>query len=312
MAKIVTSIGREGLGGYLGRLRDRGEYRRIWRKVFYARRLRSSEVTVSQYRFALPQRTAGIKEELLLFGTHEPFATHLYRKFLTHGDIIFDVGSNLGYFVMVADQALNGQCEVHGFEPDPELFHLLRINSRQFRAKIFLQPCAATDRNGTIRFHRSTVSNWGTIVPRESLMLTETVIVGGLRLDEYAQSCGIMPTVLRMDIEGGEHLALRGSAGILPYVRLIFLELHCLFLDDDQMTELFALLFNTGFRRAVWSNRYYDWPWSRKEAQYRSLLEGTLDALEDFARRREYSTLSAFIFAERQTAARDSDLTRAR
>lgn len=295
LGKIMAFIRREGVMGYLRRLYELGEYKHQWRRILYAHRLRCSEVRLSGYRLALPQRNPGIKEELVLYGVHEPFATSLYRQLLRPGDVIFDVGTNLGYYIMVADQALNGHCTVHGFEPDPELFQIARRNSTGFRLQAVLNPVAATDRNGSVLFHRSSVANWGTLVPQKDLRITETVEVTGIRLDDYSQKVRAIPTVLRMDIEGGELLALRGSVGILRSVQLIFLELHCIFLEPHEMDELFLLLTEAGFDQAIWSNRYYDWPWSRQNAQARHLRRGDLAALAQFSRQQEYGVLSAFI-----------------
>ncbi len=301
LKKVAKSIQTEGLPGYLHRLYDRGEYRRIWRKVRKAHLLQDLEVKLSNYRLALPKRNAGIKEELILYGTHEPFSTNLYQHYLKPGDLIFDVGTNLGYYIMVADQTLKGQCEVHGFEPDPEIFQLAQINSNQFRARVILNPYAVTDNNGMVSFYSSMIPNWGTIVPRDCLMLMDAVTVKGIRLDQYAGNLDLSPTVLRMDIEGGELFALRGSVGILPSLRFIFMELHCLFLEPHELEELFAILSAAGFDRAAWINRYYDWPWSNQKAQARSLLYGDLTKLACFAYRREYTTLSAFIFKKCHT-----------
>ncbi|WP_226702304.1 FkbM family methyltransferase [Microbulbifer elongatus] len=294
--KIIESIKSEGLLGYLKRLHDLGMYRHAMKKIAYANRLNSSEALVHGHILSLPERTAGIKEELLLYGVHEPLSTKLYQQHLQEGDIIFDVGTNLGYYITVANTALSGNCKIFGFEPDPELYELAKQNGAKLASPVTMTHAAASDSDKALQFYRSEVSNWGTIVPRECLQLSEKVNVSGVRVDSFAKKTGIEPTVLRMDIEGGELLALRGSKEILKSVRLIFIELHCVFLERHELEEIFSILAEAGFESANWVDRYYDWPWSTTEAQDRSRKEGTLKDLKEFSIAKEYGVLGAFIF----------------
>jgi rhamnosyltransferase subunit B len=52
-----------------------------------------------------------------------------------HGDVVFDVGANIGLFCDRVDRLCHGSVKLHAFEPIPETFQLLRENSRRFRSR---------------------------------------------------------------------------------------------------------------------------------------------------------------------------------
>lgn len=63
-------------------------------------------------------------------GIWEPYETALLRAFLKPGDVFVDVGANIGYFTVIAADAVGAQGRVFAFEPDPDNYRLLRHNAR--------------------------------------------------------------------------------------------------------------------------------------------------------------------------------------
>lgn len=124
LKKIYKSVAREGVGGYIQRIYDLGMYRLYLKRIINRRSLNKSQAKVFDCVLNLPGRLEGIKEELVLYGIHEPNATSIYKKLLQPGDIIFDIGTNLGYYLCVANGALSSDCQIQGFEPDEELYFL--------------------------------------------------------------------------------------------------------------------------------------------------------------------------------------------
>lgn len=297
--KILESIRTEGLCGYLKRLYDLGEYRHQFKKILLKNKIKTRKISLWGYPLSLPTRGAGIKEELVLFGTHEPFATQLYQKYLHPNDIIFDIGTNIGYYFIAADKALDGKCIIHGFEPDPELFSLGVENSTHCKGHVIMNQMAVSEKEGYVAFFRSEVSNWGTLLPREDMHLTEQIDVPATTVDSYCTEHRIKPNVMRMDVEGSEILVLRGATETLKSVRLLYIELHCVILGEESLNEIFGILHEAGFNHAVWLNRYYDWPWSKRAAQEKSLRKGNLTDLKDFSLSRKYGVVNAFIFSEK-------------
>lgn len=63
-------------------------------------------------------------------GIWEPYETALLRAFLKPGDVFVDVGANIGYFAVIAADAVGARGRVIAFEPDPDNYRLLRHNAR--------------------------------------------------------------------------------------------------------------------------------------------------------------------------------------
>lgn len=48
------------------------------------------------------------------------------------GDVVFDVGANIGLFSLAAHRQSGGQAFIYSFEPIPSTCHILKANARQF------------------------------------------------------------------------------------------------------------------------------------------------------------------------------------
>jgi FkbM family methyltransferase len=66
-----------------------------------------------------------IREE----GVWEPYESRLILNLLRRGDVIVDVGANIGYFSEHAARLVGEEGAVFAFEPDPDNFRLLQANA---------------------------------------------------------------------------------------------------------------------------------------------------------------------------------------
>lgn len=283
---------------YLWRLYNLGKYKYFARKLINFSLLQRSCANVEGVPIALPDRIDGIKEELILYGKHEPLATVEYKRLLKPKDVIFDIGSNIGYYLLIADKALESACCIRGFEPDPELVKLAQENANKLNSDIRVEHFAISDRVGKVNFFVSDVANWGSVVENKELKQRNKIEVQATTIDNYVQMHGIWPTVLRMDIEGGEILALRGARQTLQRVRLVFIELHCMFLSDGQLDEILDILDYSNFTQFIWFDRYYDWPWSRPEAAKRSYSIGNVIDFRKAVQSHTYKVMTVFASRE--------------
>jgi len=72
---------------------------------------------------------------------------------LTEGDIVFDVGANIGLFTLLAYDRAKRDVTVYAFEPIPALFEALQQNARRYdaeRLKVF--PYGLSKEAGTVIF----------------------------------------------------------------------------------------------------------------------------------------------------------------
>jgi len=162
-------------------------------------------------------------------GVHEPEVTRFLREDVQFraGDVVVDVGANLGWYSLLLDRILPEGAEVYAFEPDPANFALLTENLRLNGArKVTPVNMALADREGVQKLYRYAAKNLG----RHSLLPIqdgETVEVRTTTLDAFWRSRGLAgrrPRLLKIDVEGFEYAALRGAEGVLKDCPIVLSE----------------------------------------------------------------------------------------
>lgn len=91
-------------------------------------------------------------EARLLFD--EIFTKRVYLRNgveLNEGDVVLDVGANLGLFSLFVGEALR-DVAVHAFEPVPDVFERLRLNTSRMKGGIHLYNIGLSDREGQAMF----------------------------------------------------------------------------------------------------------------------------------------------------------------
>jgi FkbM family methyltransferase len=139
---------------------------------------------------------------------------HSLRKYLSPGDIVLDVGSNVGYVAAVAASCVGTSGEIHGFEPIPECFERLqrlRDLNPQFRF-IFNNVAIGAEKGSLpIAYNPDGDVRNATLVPGKTTPQTRQVPV--IRLDEYITENISSPekiSFIKIDVEGFEFSVLRG------------------------------------------------------------------------------------------------------
>lgn len=61
-------------------------------------------------------------------GVWEPLETMLFEGEIESGDVVIDVGANVGYYTLIAAKRVGPSGKVYAFEPDPDAFALLQAN----------------------------------------------------------------------------------------------------------------------------------------------------------------------------------------
>jgi FkbM family methyltransferase len=156
-------------------------------------------------------------------GTLDYYVIHEVRSYERMGilptDVVVDVGAHIGGFTV---QALKRGATVYAWEADPENYAILEKNVEKYGERVILSPRAITsDGAPEVTLYLNVGANTGThsLLPSRG---RDTVRVP--TEDFQGMLTRIQPTVLKVDIEGGEY-ALDWSK--LPdSVRLICMELH--------------------------------------------------------------------------------------
>ena len=158
---------------------------------------------------------------------YEPWVLPYFLDLLRPGMSVVDFGASLGTFTIPAARRVGPSGKVYAVEVAPgNCFALQRSVQTNALRNVFLLPFAATDKLGfatisavlathNFSLHRNSSD---TELPEVSL------IVPTLPLDRVRQDLGNID-VMKLDIEGAEHLAVSGAWQIISESRpVIFLE----------------------------------------------------------------------------------------
>ena len=149
---------------------------------------------------------------------------------LRKDDVLFDIGANIG---MVALHAAS-ICTTIAFEPDPairaRLLHNAGLNPDR---KFTVETCAVSDSDTTVTLYTDgDCGNSPSLVNQRGETGTATVTARSLD-SLIAENRLPAPTVIKLDIEGAEILALKGAERLLAgpnRPRALFIEVHDTFL----------------------------------------------------------------------------------
>ena len=138
-----------------------------------------------------------------------------YASSFPPGAVIYDVGANIGYVSLLLAKAAGEAGKVFAFEALPSNVDQLRrnvaLNAMEKRVTVIDR--AVTQATGPVRFLVHASGGMGKVAGsagREDKYESE-VTVPGISLDEFVYGQGNPPPqVVKMDIEGGEVLALPG------------------------------------------------------------------------------------------------------
>lgn len=164
-------------------------------------------------------------------GTYEPELQTAIADFVKPGMTAYDVGANIGYISLGLARAVGSEGQVWAFEALP-------VNQSRLRANVGLNPDlkveviakAVTGESGTVDFlvHASGGMGKAAGSAGRQASYSETIAVPAISLDDFVFiENNPVPQVVKMDIEGGEVLALPGMERVLKEAHpVIFLELH--------------------------------------------------------------------------------------
>ena len=150
----------------------------------------------------------------------DPSLLRLAREVVQPGDVVWDIGANLGLFSFAAAAVAGPGGHVLAVEPDAVLVRLLRRSTatNQRHAPVEVLPAAVADELGVARFHiarrnRSTnhLDGFGTA---QAGGIRATELVPTLTLDWLAARLPV-PDVIKIDVEEAEVMVLKGASGVL-------------------------------------------------------------------------------------------------
>lgn len=191
--------------GLLARIADGFNRLPIWRGVHPVWGFRISSATFDRWLYLFLHR-------LGFMGRAERRAL---EKTIRPGQIIVDVGANLGLYTVLLSRLVGPAGRVISFEPDPALFNLLQACcARNACHNVTAYNLALGSQPGRMAMRRLILNSGDNTLGREgSGLFRETISIEVARLDDLIP--GLRPDVVKIDVQGWEFEALRGMARIL-------------------------------------------------------------------------------------------------
>lgn len=202
--------------------------------------------------FAVPNRLARFR--IATFATKEP-ETLAWIDTIPARSVMWDVGANIGLYSCYAAKARS--CRVIAFEPSVFNLELLarnvHLNRLTDRVTIVPLPLCEHVADSTLNM---TTTQWGGALSSfgvehgfdgKALNKVFEFRTLGLSGDEFVTKLGVpYPDYIKMDVDGIEHLILRGAGEVLKRVRSVQVEINEAF--ETQAQESRRLLEASGLR----------------------------------------------------------------
>jgi len=188
----------------------------------------------------------------------EIYRENVYERLrnIKEGDIVIDVGANVGMFTVKAAKKVGDNGLVIAIEPYSQNVKLLKRNIEKYALNnVIIIPYAVSSSSGKAKLYVHPVSSACKLASEdelESLQKTENVTV--TTLDEVVEKFNINRVdFLKIDVEGSELDALNGAQKCLNLVKSLVIECH----SSIKKKEVKRFLEERGFKCHIDGNICY-------------------------------------------------------
>ena len=143
--------------------------------------------------------------------------TEIIKRSINEGDIVVDLGANIGYYTLIAAKLVGNKGKVFSFEPEPKNFEILKknveINGYQ---NVILEQKAVSDVNEKTNLYLSQGIGTHSLKPNQNTTM-KTIPIESIRLDDYFKNLNLTNKInfVKIDVEGAEFNVLSGMDNIL-------------------------------------------------------------------------------------------------
>lgn len=233
---------------------------RMLRRARYSGPSSTARRQIAQLPWGLPlevDRDEAIGFTILTTGVFDPCVSETMHRLIDPGDLVVDVGANVGYMTSLAAARAGAAGSVIAFEPHPVVFALLSANIARWNggdlAVVKAHQLALSDHAGTGQLNAGATfdANMGLSSLDTAAASAQDVLmpVEVKRLDDVIgeQRVGL----LKVDVEGHEPSVLRGGLELLQSGRIrdVIFEDH-----DPYPDEATRLVEDAGYRLFSLSN----------------------------------------------------------
>jgi FkbM family methyltransferase len=211
-----------------------------------------------------------------LYRTHacrkEPETVRWIEEYVRPGDVMYDVGANVGAYSLIAAKHCGGDIRVIAFEPNFATYDQLcrNIVLNGCEGSVVPYPICLTEAAGPIAFGHSSLEPGSALHvvgggPTDAApVYTQSML--GFSVDFLVKHLGFpTPHHMKIDVDGTEADVLRGATEALDSDRLRTIQVE-VSPGEPSAREVDAILVDKGFRLAIetargggtrWSNRLF-------------------------------------------------------
>lgn len=211
-----------------------------------------TSVIVNGYKLFINPKDKVLSDVLIRDNIWESMETNYFLSKIKKGNIILDIGANIGYYTLLFSKLVGSKGKVFSFEPDPDNFRILSKNVFFNKLRnVVLVNKAVSDKTGKLNLfldemnkgdHRSYDSNDG----------RKSIEINSISLDDYFKAYKGKIDFIKIDTQGAEGMILRGMGKVLKSRKNI--QIVCEFwpmgLSKSKFKpkEFLNLLMNSGFK----------------------------------------------------------------
>jgi FkbM family methyltransferase len=158
-------------------------------------------------------------------GSYEYPKQKAFAAAVKRGDVVYDLGANVGFYSLLASSLVGPEGQVFSFEPLPRNLTFLRKHLGLNGVRnCSVMEAAVSSSDGTAKFEMGPNASMGQLTgDSENALSVRTIALDGLVASGQIRP----PNVIKCDIEGAEYDALRGASKILSeHSPTIFLATH--------------------------------------------------------------------------------------
>ncbi len=200
--------------------------------------------------------SSGEWQQSMTTGTYDEYFLDVLKGINLKKKVFVDIGAHIGYSSLCFARLSDGQGTSYAFEPNQYNRERLQMhieNNGKYGDAIRVYPQAISDKNGKAEFvFTNNVDGWtssGSFLDSAHTTMAHDKYerdygfirskIETITLDSFAKKEKVIPDVIKIDVEGAEHLVLAGGRETLTKNRpLLLIELHSIFATVRSMDLL--------------------------------------------------------------------------
>jgi len=162
-------------------------------------------INIYDYKMMIPLQYDGIGKALYVYRSRELDHKWILDNELLTGNIVLDLGANIGYYAIMEAKKVGSFGKIYGIEPDPRNIEFLKrnINLNKIDNIFEFEQGAISNKSGKSEFILSSKTNLSALSNGENENSFDSVNVQKYDFGEYLKNKKRIDLV-RMDIEGHE------------------------------------------------------------------------------------------------------------